>query len=377
MWQKENLGDICEILDKFRKPISKQNRVRGEYPYYGATRIVDWVDSYLFDETLVLIGEDGAKWASGEKTAFIIEGKSWVNNHAHVLRPKLNKVTHKWLTYYLNFIDLTPWITGLTVPKLNQAKLCSIPIALPSLIEQKLIVAKLDNAFAEISKLIKLTNDQFKNLSALRNIIFESITNKGIIKTKFTLKEVVNKNCTLSYGIVQPGDHYEGGIPVIRPVDMKGKFINREKLKVINPDIASSYQRTKLKGDEILMSVRGVTGSISLSSTNLKGVNVTRGIIPISLNSEILENKFAYYALLSRKVQSQIKLKTYGATIQQINVKDVKNISIEVPSLEEQRKVIPKLIRADEYLSSVELITKNKLIKLKSLEAALLKEFLT
>ena len=187
----------------------------------------------------------------------------------------------------------------------------------------------------------------------------------------------ITKTRKIRYGIVQPGDHYEGGIPVIRPVDMKGKFINREKLKVINPDIASSYQRTKLKGDEILMSVRGVTGSISLSSTNLKGVNVTRGIIPISLNSEILENKFAYYALLSRKVQSQIKLKTYGATIQQINVKDVKNISIEVPSLEEQRKVIPKLIRADEYLSSVELITKNKLIKLKSLEAALLKEFLT
>ena len=96
-WKKKELGDICEILDKFRKPITKKNRVSGEFPYYGATGIVDWVDSYLFDETLVLVGEDGAKWAAGEKSAFLIEGKSWVNNHAHLLRPKLDQVLHKWL----------------------------------------------------------------------------------------------------------------------------------------------------------------------------------------------------------------------------------------------------------------------------------------
>ena len=108
MWERRELGDICEILDKFRKPITKKHRVKGEFPYYGATGIVDWVDSYLFDETLVLVGEDGAKWAAGEKSAFIIEGKSWVNNHAHVLRPKSDQVLHKWLAYYITSIDLNP-----------------------------------------------------------------------------------------------------------------------------------------------------------------------------------------------------------------------------------------------------------------------------
>ena len=64
------LGDVCEILDNLRKPISKKNRISGDFPYYGATGVVDYIDSYIFDEKLVLIGEDGAKWTSGEATAF-------------------------------------------------------------------------------------------------------------------------------------------------------------------------------------------------------------------------------------------------------------------------------------------------------------------
>ena len=86
-WPLMNLEDICEILDRFRKPISKKNRIAGDIPYYGATGIVDYVNDYIFDEKLVLIGEDGAKWGAGDSSAFSIEGKTWVNNHAHVLRP--------------------------------------------------------------------------------------------------------------------------------------------------------------------------------------------------------------------------------------------------------------------------------------------------
>lgn len=138
------LGDVCEILDSLRKPVNKSDRKAGKYPYYGATGIVDYVDSYLFSEKLVLIGEDGAKWESGDKTAFIARGKYWVNNHAHVLRPNRNLILDELLVELINEVDFTPYITGVTVPKLNQEKLRNIEIPLPPIEVQNEIVAQIE-----------------------------------------------------------------------------------------------------------------------------------------------------------------------------------------------------------------------------------------
>lgn len=85
-WEYKKLGDCTQILDSQRKPVTKRDRKSGIYPYYGATGIQDYVDKYIFDGRYVLVGEDGAKWSSFTQSAFIIEGKTWVNNHAHVLR---------------------------------------------------------------------------------------------------------------------------------------------------------------------------------------------------------------------------------------------------------------------------------------------------
>ena len=139
------LGDVVEILDSRRKPITKHDREPGPYPYYGATGVLDYVKDYLFDETLVLVGEDGAKWGVGDKTAFAISGKTWVNNHAHVLRPKRDLLLDTYLIEMLNEMDLSPYITGVTVPKLNQEKLRSIQIPLPPIAIQQEIVAEIES----------------------------------------------------------------------------------------------------------------------------------------------------------------------------------------------------------------------------------------
>jgi len=144
-WPMIPLGRLCEILDSKRKPISKPDRVLGEIPYFGASGVLDYVDSYIFEEKLVLLGEDGAKWNRGDRSAFIIEGKSWVNNHVHVLRPNRDLILDEWLTLYLVAINMSEFITGVTVPKLNQARMREIRIPLPSLDEQTRIVAKLDD----------------------------------------------------------------------------------------------------------------------------------------------------------------------------------------------------------------------------------------
>ena len=138
------LSEVVEILDSQRKPITKHDRKPGPYPYYGATGVLDHVEGYLFDESLILVGEDGAKWESGEQSAFPVEGKIWVNNHAHVLRPRRNRLLDRFLIEVLNEADLTPYVTGVTVPKLNQGKLKNIQIPIPPLEVQKEIVAEIE-----------------------------------------------------------------------------------------------------------------------------------------------------------------------------------------------------------------------------------------
>jgi type I restriction enzyme S subunit len=106
--------------------------------------VLDYVEGYLFDEPLVLVGEDGAKWEAHDQTAFAISGKTWVNNHAHVLRPVRSKLLDVFLITALNEMDLSRHITGVTVPKLNQEKLRAIQFPLPPLATQQAIVAEIE-----------------------------------------------------------------------------------------------------------------------------------------------------------------------------------------------------------------------------------------
>ena len=149
-WDIKSIEDTCEILDNKRKPITKKDRIEGDYPYYGATGILSYVEGYIFDEKLVLLGEDGAKWESGDRSAFIINGKTWVNNHAHVLRPNRNILLDDWLVYNLNSQNLMSFVSGMTVPKLNQGNMKKIEIPVPRIEEQKEILEILDQAFESI-----------------------------------------------------------------------------------------------------------------------------------------------------------------------------------------------------------------------------------
>jgi type I restriction enzyme S subunit len=169
------LGVLCDVLDHKRKPITKRDREAGEYPYYGATGVLDHVAGYLFDEPLVLVGEDGAKWGSGDNTAFAVEGRVWVNNHAHVLRPNRDKLLDRWLIYHLNHSDLTAFVSGLTVPKLNQGSLREIPVPVPPLPEQRRIVALLDEAFAGLATAKANAERNLKNARALFESHLQSV----------------------------------------------------------------------------------------------------------------------------------------------------------------------------------------------------------
>ena len=138
------LEDIAENCDSMRKPVTSGKREAGEYPYYGASGIVDYVKDYIFDGDYLLVSEDGANLlARSTPIAFSISGKNWVNNHAHVLKFDCYE-TRRFVEFYLNSIDLAPYISGGAQPKLNQKNLNRIEIPLPSQERQKYIVDILD-----------------------------------------------------------------------------------------------------------------------------------------------------------------------------------------------------------------------------------------
>jgi type I restriction enzyme S subunit len=140
----KTLGNMAENLDSMRKPITSGLRERGDVPYYGASGIVDYVKGYVFDGDLLLVSEDGANLlVRSTPIAFSISGKSWVNNHAHVLKFE-TYAERRYVEFYLNSIDLTPYISGAAQPKLNQKNLNSISIPNPSPEDKERIVAILD-----------------------------------------------------------------------------------------------------------------------------------------------------------------------------------------------------------------------------------------
>ena len=140
----KSLGEVALNLDSKRKPVTSGLRQSGNIPYYGASGIVDYVKDYIFDGDYLLISEDGANLlARSTPIAFSISGKSWVNNHAHVLKFETYE-ERKFVEYYLNNIDLTPYISGAAQPKLNKQNLNNIKLPYPKLEEQKRIVEILD-----------------------------------------------------------------------------------------------------------------------------------------------------------------------------------------------------------------------------------------
>jgi type I restriction enzyme, S subunit len=152
-WVEITLEHGVEILDSYRQPVNSDeriNRTQGKmaselFPYFGATGQVGVIDDYLFDESLVLLGEDSVPFFDLYKhKAYKVAGKVWINNHVHVLRVKDNTLDARFFTHYLNFFDYTGFVSGSTRLKLTQAAMRIIPIPLPPLLEQKRIADKLE-----------------------------------------------------------------------------------------------------------------------------------------------------------------------------------------------------------------------------------------
>jgi type I restriction enzyme S subunit len=174
-WPVFNLGEICHNEDARRIPVKSSDRevMQGEYPYYGASGIIDYVDDYLFEGQRLLVGEDGANLlARSSPIAFIADGRYWVNNHAHVLREN-GKARLSFLEHYFALIDLKPFVTGSAQPKLTRSALDALPVPLPPLDLQ----ARFDSVIAEMNFRIARVETSVQQAwslnEATRNMFFQ------------------------------------------------------------------------------------------------------------------------------------------------------------------------------------------------------------
>lgn len=340
------LSSVVEILDNLRKPISKGNRTNGKFPYYGATGIVDYVDDFIFDERLVLVGEDGAKWNIGDKTAFMAEGKYWVNNHAHVLRPIQGRLIDTYLTEILNYMDLTPFITGVTVPKLNQENLRNIEIPLPPLEIQEQIVNEIKSYQQIIDGAKQIVNNYKPNISI--NPEWEMVELGEVAKVKggyaFKSEEFTDE-----------------GIQVLKISNVKMGYLFLKKNPAFIPLARKNeFKNYIVKDNDILITMTGTEGKrdygdvVQIKSKDEYLLNQRVGKIEI-VNINIVSR---YLSLIMTTPLYQDEIFRNSTGVRQANISNgaLEKIKIPLPSIEEQEEIVKtieeeiKLVEASKKL---------------------------
>ena len=353
-WTYKKLGEVCDILDSQRKPITKDKRESGNIPYYGATGCLDYVKDYIFDEKLVLLGEDGAKWGAGEDSAYIITGKSWVNNHAHALRPKRETVIDELLVYYLNYANLQSFITGVTVPKLNQEKMRSILIPLAPLSEQKAIVSQLDSAFAHIDALKANAEKQLREAKAL----FQKALEKAMEpKEGWEEKKLpdISENLDSIRKPVTKGKRTAGIYPYYGAsgvVDYVDDYLFDEDLLCISEDGANLLMRTY---------------PIAFPISGKVWVNNHAHVLRFK---SMITQKYVEYFFSGMKLDEYIT----GAAQPKLTQKALNSIIINIPPLSEQQAIVSQLDQLSEKVKRLQEIQEKIIKECDTLKQAILRE---
>lgn len=189
-WSFCRLGEVSICRDGQRIPLSKTEREprRGEFPYYGTSGIIDHINDYIFEEDLLLVGEDGANLVNrSTPIAFIATGRYWVNNHAHVL-DTVDSVALRYLELFINAIDLKPYVTGTAQPKMNQEKMNLIVVAVPPPEEQALIIKRIDTLMRFCDALENTLLNAVKTAERVAIAAVSSLTGIAIEQEKEPMK---------------------------------------------------------------------------------------------------------------------------------------------------------------------------------------------
>lgn len=337
-WSIEPLENICSIFDAQRIPLNnedRQKRLLGKepeelYPYYGSTGQVGYVDDFIFNGEYLLIGEDGAPFLENKDKAYIVSGKFWVNNHAHILKAKYS---NQYLCYFLNQFDYRKYVTGATRLKLTQAALRSIPVLIPENVETQTQIAQiLDKSTALIAK----RKAQIAELDKLVQSVFLEMFGDPITNSKKWDKKRLSEICDVRDGTHNSPSYTETGFPLIT-----SKNIINDNIDFCNVNLISKYdfdeinKRSKVDKGDILMPMIGTVGNPVIVRTDKLFAIKNVALIKFKENL-LISNVYIQYLLKSKPFERYIDDIKRGGTQKFISLTMIRNFEIIVPQIDFQ-----------------------------------------
>ena len=343
------IEDCCEILDSKRIPITAKNRTPGPYPYYGANGIQDYVDNYIFDDELVLLAEDGGNFGSTEKPiAYRVSGKCWVNNHAHVLKPR-NGIDVDYLCYSLMFYDTNGLVNGATRQKLTQSTLKKMSIPKRTVKQQLQIVQELNT----IKKLITARQQELQKLDDLIKARFVEMFGDPVysaIDSKIELSDICEKITDGEHGSVA---RVANGHPFLNAKHiLKTGFIDWKTITYIgDEDHQRIYKRCNPEKGDILLTTTGTIGNVAIMP-ECEEVSMDRGITLLKINRHKVTSEFVAEMLKHPSIQMAMGANVHASAIGHLFMNKVKKLPAVLPSMKKQI----------EFTTFVQQIDKSKLL---------------
>jgi type I restriction enzyme S subunit len=349
-WKVKELCELVDVLDSKRKPINSKERQRrtGDIPYFGATGQVGTIDMPLFDENLVLLGEDGVQFFDVDKhKAYEISGPSWVNNHAHVLRCRKEEYVQQLLVCYLNQFDYRNYANGTTRLKLTQAAMNRIPVRVPPMREQEKIVeileeqlSRLDAALASV-RAVREKSARFRR--SLLNAAFTGAltghdTSDGTLPPGWERKELEDIAETQLGKMLNSSKQTGSALkPYLRNINLQWRHIDLSDVKEMDIFDNETRQFMLAKGD-VLVCEGGEPGRSAVWNLDIEMgfQNAIHRIRP----RERLSSEFACYQfewLVKNGILDELFT---GVTIKHFSQQKLRKVEFIVPSLNEQEKIV-------------------------------------
>ena len=369
-WTETSLGDIAEVLDRMRRPISAAEREKrpGKVPYYGATGQAGWIDKPIFDEELVLLGEDAIDFLNPDvHKAYLISGPSWVNNHAHVLKPRTAKVIPFFLMESLNAVDYSQFVVFGTRSKLTQGSMMGISVNLPPIAEQKRIVDVVSSVDAYIDAL----QQQVAAARRARNaVLHELLTAGGDDWTETTLGEVLSIQSGFAFST---NDWADDGYPVIKINNVRDGRVSTESCSFISDPIPKGSEKFRLSCGDLLITLTGEIGATGTVHQDFPMyLNQRVGKITVLDSSRVLLN---YLAVHFNYQPVRDEMWSLGKGNAQLNIspKSIHEMQVNLPPIAEQRRIVGIVSSMDGVIQAAE----RAVVEAKNLRSGLLSDLLS
>lgn len=338
----KDLENCCKILDNKRKPVTKSARQSGEYPYYGANGIQDYVSDYIFDGTYVLVGEDGSVVTkNGTPVVTWATGKIWVNNHAHIIE-EIEGILLRYLFYYIQTINISSLIHG-NIPKLTGKDFKSLQIPIPPLPVQEEIIRILDK-FTELTA--ELTAELAREIEAHKKQL-EYYREQLIQRSEKSIK--LSKICDIYLGLTSTPNYVDSGVKFISAQNTSSDFLNFENVKYISE---SDYEKATSnakpqRGDLLFTRVGSNLGHPVIVDTDEKlCIFVSLGFLRIK-DENIVINRYLKHWMNTKLFWDQVSKNVYGAAKVNLNTGWLKEFNIPLPSINKQIELCDKLDQLD------------------------------